>query len=436
MYRPGRRLILLLALPALLALAVPWCPVFAFFTWGVFALIIGAAIAEGFLLRQVQLSVEAEDLHPLPIGEPTKFVVRFRCLQVIRLQVHVRQVFPLALGGKSFTSDLVLTQGLVLRTEIPVLPQTRGNFTLPPLALSLTRWGLTERCLTRVIPERDVVVIPDLLAIGRMHRDLDALFLRGAGQRLSPRLGSGYEFARLRDYIRGDDLRHISWKNSARRGKLIVQEFRVERGQDVVLCVDASARSAVPMGPGIWLDQAVDAALRLASLAERLEDRVGLWTFAHEVLTTTGQGRGPNHLRILLNQCTRLRPTTHHADLPRLATRLSRTLPSRSLIVFFLQDPAPDHHNGIVSAMRRLRPRHLPLVLLMDDRDLDARAMAPGLDRHGLATAVVAGELRLARLRLIQELRTLGVLVVEHAGTDLATVATNSYLDVKRRQLL
>ena len=49
--------------------------------------------------------------------------------------------------------------------------------------------------------------------------------------RISPRAGQGREFDRLRDYVTGDDYRNLSWKATARRGRPIMRDFRIDSVQ-------------------------------------------------------------------------------------------------------------------------------------------------------------------------------------------------------------
>ena len=244
------------------------------------------------------------------------------------------------------------------------------------------------------------------------------------------------EFARLRDYVPGDDPRHIAWKSAACRGRLIVQEFRVERGQDVVICLDCSERGGMAQAGGSWLDGAVDAALRLAALALRCEDRVGAWCFAHEVLAGAGQDRGVGHLQALTRRLGAAAVLPHHADYRRLSAHLMHRLAGRSLVVILTHPPGPDRHQELAAAVAHLVPRHLPLICWTADRDLAARAAGAVANLDDLPAAVAAGQMADQIATAAADLRAQGALVIEDVGGDLAVAAANAYLDVKRRQAL
>ncbi len=94
--------------------------------------------------------------------------------------------------------------------------------------------------------------------------------------------GSGLEFADLREYSPGDDIRHINWKVTARTGRVFVKSFLEERHQRIVLAVDISPSTLF----GFERPRrrvALELAAALALLARVHHDSIGLCTFSSEV---------------------------------------------------------------------------------------------------------------------------------------------------------
>ena len=86
--------------------------------------------------------------------------------------------------------------------------------------------------------------------------------------------GQGTEFDSLREYVRGDDVRSIDWRASARNRNVVVRTWQPERDRRVVLVLDTSRTSAGRVDDVPRLDSAMDAALLLAALAARAGDRI------------------------------------------------------------------------------------------------------------------------------------------------------------------
>ena len=103
------------------------------------------------------------------------------------------------------------------------------------------------------------------------------------GIRPRPARGEGAEFESLREYVVGDDPRHIDWRATARRARLIVRQHQTERRHTVVVAVDTGRLMATHVEGSSKLDHAIDCAMALARASAEYGDRVGLVAFDREV---------------------------------------------------------------------------------------------------------------------------------------------------------
>jgi uncharacterized protein (DUF58 family) len=125
------------------------------------------------------------------------------------------------------------------------------------------------------------------------------------------RRGFGMELRELRDFAPGDPFKHIAWRASARRGKLIVREFENELQRSVWLLVDASpSMFAGPVGEAP-IDLTLDLAAQLVRALSR--DRIGLIVFDHEVRLRVDPDRGEGHGARLLSHLLEV-PQLLHED--------------------------------------------------------------------------------------------------------------------------
>jgi len=416
------------------ALGVVWTGVPLFLTAGVVALALLTG-AEAWQLRRVRVQVERPETVALSLGESESVPISIGHGSPAAMHFVLRSPWPRVLGGGAGWLEGTCPAGTMLSLSLEVRGVTRGSEALPPVHAAIRRWGLVERRLEVPAP-CTVSVLPNLRAVKRLRTSLDAYFLRRTGTRTAPRLGQGREFDRLRDYVPGDDLRKIVWKASARARKLIVREFRLERSQDVLLCVDRGHRMAGRVGDLSRNDHAVNAAVLTAYLCNRFEDRTGLLAFGDTVERGVGQGRGGTHLAAMTRFGTGIHPEYVHSDYPALAAHVRRRLKARSLILVLTVLPEAGEQQAMLDAVDALVPRHLPLFVSLRDPALEAAAEILPRSREELARSLVASDLVQARRQLVRELRTLGALVVETRPEDAGVEAVNAYLDVKRRQLL
>jgi uncharacterized protein (DUF58 family) len=428
----------------LAALLVPFIPALVWVLGFALAVVAGLAVTETLTLRRLIVTAERPQAMVLSLDEEEILPLRITTTARRPVSLTVRQVWPRLLAQPSSVFRGVCRPGEVLAPEIRVRAVARGSAPLDPPWASATFHGWMERALPAALRSADgepvaaaeITVLPNLRAVKRLRGRLDRLFLQGFGSRAAPRLGKGRDFDRLREYVIGDDLRDIAWKASARHRKLITREYRLDRSQDILICLDRGHRMAARVAHVTRLDHAVNAAVLLASLCNRMEDRVGLLAFADSVEQGLGQGRGAGHLRKITGYAAGVMPEYLHTDYLALGAHLRRRLRSRALVLILTALPELEGESEIVRTVEMLVPQHLPVVIVFSDPAMAASATFLPEDKPELCRTLVARDLWLERRKVLAELRRRGALVAETAPGDAGLQAVNSYLEVKRRQLL
>ncbi len=168
--------------------------------------------------------------------------------------------------------------------------------------------------------------MPDEPRLRRFAR-LAAPLLRGEASRgIGPRAarnraGPGLEFLDLRDYAAGDDVRHLDWHQSARRGRPMVRRYRDESAADWYLCLDASAS----MGIGRKWPFAAALVTAMAYALVQAGHRTALILFADRLQAFLPPGRGPRQFASLTRTLLEAEPAARGGDsLPGLCARLIR----------------------------------------------------------------------------------------------------------------
>jgi uncharacterized protein (DUF58 family) len=149
--------------------------------------------------------------------------------------------------------------------------------------------------------------------------------------------GRGMEFAEVREYERGDDVRTIDWNVSARMGHPFVKKFSEERELTVVLAVDASGSEHFGTTPSTKLQTVAEISALLAFSAIRNEDRVGLLQFTDRIETFLPPRKGREHTLRVLREVLALDPEGTGTDINRALEYLRRVVTKRA-VVFLLSD--------------------------------------------------------------------------------------------------
>lgn len=423
--------IVLSLLAGVLARFAPW-PVAvaaALVAFALLALTDARASATAFGFRRI-----APERYALARTDAFAYEIENRGDVALRFGIVESPVAKLAIASEG--ASAVVAPRSRVRVEIGFVPRERGRTVLgDSYAWFETLPGIV-RHRARLEGMQAIRVLPDLTALENSG-DL-AVRARSieAGLRRLRRRGAGTEFESLREYSAGDAFRDIDWKATARRGRVMVAQYEVERSQQVIVAIDAGRLMAARLGDRRKLDYAVSAAIGIAGLARRAADRVGVYAFASGTLATVPPATGPAATAAIVEALADIEPQLDEPDYERAALELRRMYRKRSLIVVFTDLFDPVASSSVLASLALLVRHHLVLVALMNDAALvDALAAEPR-DVSTAYRAALATSLTAERERAVAALRSRGMLVVDVPARDLRLATLDAYLDIKTRGLL
>jgi uncharacterized protein (DUF58 family) len=288
-------------------------------------------------------------------------------------------------------------------------------------------------------------------------RQID-LQLRKAQQR-----GLGRDFESLREYREGDDLRDICWTATARRGDLITRQYQTERSQPVWLVLDcgrlmrsrvaitaprsgaliagssspSSGAAATPIRRvHSKLDHACTTAVALAQLALYSGDRVGLLAYGQGIQQRLLPGRGPAHLRQLIESLAQARAEAGEADHLRATATLNRLQPRRSLILWVTDLAETAMRPEVIDGALQLLRRHVLLFVAMAQPEVDQIAVMRPKNVDQMFLSAAAQEMAGRRELLLARLHEQGALTMDLNPEALTSTVLNQYLTVKERAMV
>ncbi len=310
-----------------------------------------------------------------------------------------------------------------------VVASRRGRHALPPVAVRVTGPLGLGRWDHRACGAAEVRVYPDLVTARRLAAAVREGRRRDPGLRARGPMGLGTEFERVRDYVPDDDIRQVNWRATARAGRPMSNEHRVETERDVIVCVDAGRLMTAPIGDRTRLDCALDAAAAVAYVADELGDRTGALAYDDRVVRRVLPARGGG--RVVVEALFDLEPTTRDAD-PEQAFGLIGA--GKRAFVLVLTDLLEESAaRPLELALPTLVRRHAVVVASPRDPDVEAVvATVPSSEREALAQ-VVAVDALAARRRAAARLQGVGALVIEAPADALAATCVEAYLRLKSR---
>lgn len=312
---------------------------------------------------------------------------------------------------------------------VNLLPTRRGELlahhatirSFGPLGMAARQATIAAPGLLRVLPPfHSKRHLPSKL---RKLRELDgkaAVQIRGAGT----------EFDSLRDYVRGDDVRSIDWRATARRRDVVVRTWRPERDRRVVIVLDTSRTSATRIEDETALDTGIEASLLLAVLAERGGDRVSLIAYDRRVrakVSSTGKG---NMLNAMVQGLAPLEPDLIELNTAAVPAHIRDVTAHRALVVLVTSLDAGAAEESLIPLATNLAGKHLVVVAAVRDPTLDAAR----LDRSSATASYRAAAAEYAlnrRAAITAVLKQSGVEVVDAAPNELPPQLADAYIRLK-----
>lgn len=203
-----------------------------------------------------------------------------------------------------------------------------------------------------------------------------------AGQYHSAFKGRGMEFAEVREYQFGDDVRDIDWNVTARLHRPYVKVFEEERELTVMLLVDVSGSLDFGTASLTKRDMATEIAATLAFSAIQNNDKIGVIFFSDRIEKYIPPKKGRKHILYIIREMLDFHPVSHKTDIAAATAYLTRVMKRRCtsfIISDFYDDKdfekemeiANRKHDMVAIQVYDQRAKTLPDIGLLKVRDAE-----------------------------------------------------------------
>ena len=184
-----------------------------------------------------------------------------------------------------------------------------------------------------------------------------------AGQYQSVFKGRGMEFAEVRLYQPGDEIRTIDWNVTARTGVPHVKRYAEERELTVMLMVDASASTIFGSVTQLKCTLAAELGALFAFSAITNNDKVGLIIFTDRIELALRPRKGTRHVLRVIRDVLSVKPAGRGTDIPAALEHLGRVT-KRRCVVFLVSDFLD---TACKHALRVAARRHDVIAVVLED---------------------------------------------------------------------
>ena len=166
--------------------------------------------------------------------------------------------------------------------------------------------------------------------------------------------GMGMEFAEVREYYPGDDIRAIDWNVTARTGKPFIKKYNEERELIVMLIVDVSASGFFGTGDSLKSDIMIELASILSFSAIKNNDKVGLLLFSDKIEEFIPPKKGKSHVLRVIREMIYHKAKDRKTDISIALEHIQKVLKRKS-IIFLLSDFWDDSYQ---QTMKLINKKH------------------------------------------------------------------------------
>lgn len=316
--------------------------------------------------------------------EPVTGELRVRNLGTRLLRAVVRDAWQPTAGAPDERQHFTVPPGERRGAALSLLPRRRGELRSAFVTVRAAGpLGLAGRQAVVDAPGR-LRVLPPFTSRRHLPSRLARLRELDGNTSLQVR-GQGTEFDSLREYVRGDDVRSIDWRATARAGTTMLRTWRPERDRHVVIVIDTGRTAAARVGDGVRLDAAMEAALLLSVLATRAGDHVHLLMFDRVTRARVTRTDGAQLLPALVEAMAPVDPQLIDTDWDAAFAQVRGLSVRPALVVLLTAADDPEAARAFLASLPAVAARSRLLVATATDGPGDAPAHRDAADVYAAA---------------------------------------------------
>lgn len=390
------------------------------------------------LLRKMPRKIEADRMLPERFSNGDENQVSLEIVSYFPYDVTVEVIeeLPAQFQIRAFLRENRLRPGTSWHFSYSLRPVERGEYHFGYLnVFVMTRLGLVSRRFRPVEPGK-VKVYPSFLQMRRFEIMAISDRLSDMGIKKVRKFGHQMEFDQIREYIKGDDLRTINWKATARRNQLMVNQYQDEKSQQVYSVIDMGRTMKMPFDGTTLLDYAINTSLVLSNIALLKHDKAGLITFNEKVRCMVAARREPRHLQTIMEMLYNQQTGFMEHNLEALYTSIRYNIPQRSLIVLYTNFESLKSARREISLLRRISANHLLLVVFFENSEVKQLIHNKANDLEDIYRQTIAEKFIFDKKLIVKELEQNGIHAILSEPGKLTVSTMNKYLEFKARGLI
>jgi uncharacterized protein (DUF58 family) len=296
------------------------------------------------------------------------------------------------------------------------------------IGLFSRRFVFSEKAILPVFPSFKQMRKFEMYAISNRLTDIGIKKIR--------RLGHTMEFDQIKEYVRGDDIRSLNWKATARANSLMINQYQDERSQQVVNVIDMGRVMKLPFDGLSLLEYAINTSLVISNISLIKEDKAGLITFSNKQSIVVKPEKKRTHIRKIQEALYNLKTNFLESDFQRMLVSLRTHLNQRSLILLYTNFETYSGMERQLLYLQRLAKDHLLVVVFFENTEMTSLIEQDSKTIEDIYTKTIAEKFSYEKRQIVKALNQRGIHTILTPPKELSVNAINKYLELKARGLI
>ena len=369
-------------------------------------------------------------------GDDNTIILNIESSYPLKVELDIIDEIPFQFQVRDFLMSTNFSPGEKKTLTYDLRPTERGEYSFGAVQVyARSVIGLIQR-RTKIEQQTLVPVYPSFIQMRKFEMYAISNRLTDMGVKKIRRIGHTMEFDTIKEYVRGDDVRSINWKATARSQNLMVNQFQDERSQQVVNVIDMGRVMKMPFDGLKLIDYAINTSLVISNIALIKEDKAGLFTFTNKKVSVVKPEKRRTHIQRIQEALYNADTNFLESNYQRLLVGLKTHLNQRSLILLYTNFETLSGMKRQLPYLQRIAKDHLLVTIFFENTELTSLLKDDSKTTSDIYTKAIAEQFDYEKRQIVKDLNQRGIHTILTPPKELSVNAINKYLELKARGLI
>jgi uncharacterized protein (DUF58 family) len=372
----------------------------------------------------------------LSLSDENRIEIEIQNLTDNKWFIEIIEELPEQLQIRDFNLKTFLLAYANISNDYYIRPTVRGEYHFGNINVMLMSYLKLVKRRIVLKENRMIPVYPSIIQMKKLELYTFSQISKVYGIKKLRRIGLSYEFEQIKNYVRGDDVRQINWKSSARNQQLMVNQFEDEKSQPIYNIIDKSRIMLMPFNGLSLMDYAINSSLVISNVALKKQDKIGLITYSDVIGSGIRADRKHGQLNAILENLYNQKERNLEANYEHLYYGITRIIKIRSLIFLYSNFESMVGLKRVLPILRNINRLHLLVVIFFQNEAIKELSEMDAKDLKQVYTQILAEQALNEKVAIANELNNLGIQTILTRPEDLSIQTLNKYLEIKSRGII